>query len=110
MDREDAEVIWLHNDKPVEANAKFEIAKSGCQHSLIVHDLQPQDSGLYTAKVGGHDTSASLTICGMLLAHRRLLATACKLLLIACKHGESMFYILHCCFAILKCNLHAHCS
>lgn len=64
VSRDDADVQWLTNNETIEPSEKFEISQEGRKHSLTVHDLQPQDSGDYTARVGGHDTTASLTVTG----------------------------------------------
>jgi titin len=64
VSRDDAEVEWLTKNETIEPSEKFEISREGRKHSLTVHDLQPEDSGEYTARVGGHDTSASLTVTG----------------------------------------------
>ncbi|GFS00827.1 titin [Elysia marginata] len=60
--KDDADVQWLVNNKEVTPNEKFKVAKDGRKHSLTVVDLQPEDSGEFTARVGGNDTSASLTV------------------------------------------------
>ncbi|GFO38541.1 titin, partial [Plakobranchus ocellatus] len=62
VSKDDADVQWLVNDKEITPSDKFQVAKDGRKHSLTVVDLQPEDSGEFTARVGGKDTSASLTV------------------------------------------------
>ncbi|KAH9498303.1 hypothetical protein Btru_006488 [Bulinus truncatus] len=62
VSRDDADVQWLTKNDTIEPSEKFEISQDGRKHSLTVHDLQPEDSGEYTARVGRHDTTASLTV------------------------------------------------
>ncbi|RUS90389.1 hypothetical protein EGW08_001884 [Elysia chlorotica] len=63
--KDDADVQWLMNNEEVTPSNKFKVAKEGRKHSLTVVDLQPEDSGEFTARVGGNDTSASLTVSGV---------------------------------------------
>ena len=64
VSKDDAEVQWLVNNKEVTPSDKFKVEKDGRKHSLTVADLQPEDSGEFTARIGGNDTSASLTVIG----------------------------------------------
>ena len=68
VNKPDEKVVWLHNDTPIVPSKKLEVHASDRKHSLTVHDLKPEDSGQYTARVGtpprSNDTTASLTISG----------------------------------------------
>ena len=62
--KDDADVQWLHKNEEVKPSDKFKVEKDGRKHSLTVLDLEPEDSGEFTARVGGKDTSANLTVSG----------------------------------------------
>lgn len=64
VSKDDSPVEWLLNKEKIEPGEKYEIHQDGRKHSLTVHDLKPEDSGEYTARVGSNDTSASLAVSG----------------------------------------------
>lgn len=45
------EISWLYNNKPVPKDPRFEIScDAQGNHTMIVHQVQPSDGGLYTVK------------------------------------------------------------
>lgn len=42
--------------------AKYEIQQTGHVASLIIHDVDPEDSGSYTCDIGDHQSTAQLTV------------------------------------------------
>ena len=67
VNKDEAEVTWLNTNKELlTPSEKYEIKQAGRKHSLVIHDLQPADAGLYTAKVGDQEVAASLAVSGEL--------------------------------------------
>ena len=48
--------------------AKYEIRQTGHVARLIIHDVEPEDSGEYTCDAGDHQTTAQLAVKGTLAA------------------------------------------
>merc|ERR1712106_401401 len=47
---ETPDVVWLHNEKEIKPSKDFEYKSSGASHSLIIHEIFPEDSGTYTCE------------------------------------------------------------
>jgi len=44
------DVVWLHNEKEIKPSKDFEYKSSGASHSLIIHEIFPEDAGTYTCE------------------------------------------------------------
>jgi len=44
------DVVWLHNEKEIKPNKDFEYKSSGANHSLVINEIFPEDSGTYTCE------------------------------------------------------------
>lgn len=62
------EVVWLHNGKEIQESEDFHFEKKGCQYTLFIQEVFPEDTGTYTCEVwneaGDARTEASLTVQG----------------------------------------------
>ena len=47
--------------------AKYDISQTGLSATLVIHDVDPEDSGNYTCDSGDRQSTAQLTVKGMLL-------------------------------------------
>ncbi|KAA0716077.1 Myosin light chain kinase, smooth muscle [Triplophysa tibetana] len=60
------EVVWLHNGKEIQESEDFHFEKKGCQYTLFIQEVFPEDTGTYTCEVwneaGYARTEASLTV------------------------------------------------
>ena len=64
VSKPDVMVDWLLNKEVLAPSEKFDMTQDGVTHTLTSADVTPDDSGTYTARVGGNETSASLTVKG----------------------------------------------
>lgn len=64
------EVLWLHNGKEIQESEDFHFEKKGCQNTLFIQEVFPEDTGTYTCEVwnesGYARTEASLTVQGII--------------------------------------------
>lgn len=60
VSREDAEGHWFFGEKLVSSSSKYVVSSRRGRHSLSVKNVQKEDQGKYTFKVGELKTSASL--------------------------------------------------
>jgi len=44
------DVVWLHNEKEIKPSKDFEYRTSGSLHSLVIHEIFPEDAGTYTCE------------------------------------------------------------
>ncbi|TSM68901.1 Myosin light chain kinase, smooth muscle [Bagarius yarrelli] len=60
------EVLWLQNGKEIQESEDFHFESNGIQHSLVIQEVFPEDTGTYTCeawnKMGEARTEASLTV------------------------------------------------
>ncbi|XP_050975208.1 myosin light chain kinase, smooth muscle isoform X2 [Labeo rohita] len=60
------EVVWLHNGKEIQESEDFHFERKGCQYTLFIQEVFPEDTGTYTCEVwneaGVARTEASLTV------------------------------------------------
>uniref|UniRef100_A0A8C1IUQ4 Myosin light chain kinase, smooth muscle n=1 Tax=Cyprinus carpio TaxID=7962 RepID=A0A8C1IUQ4_CYPCA len=60
------EVVWLHNGKEIQESEDFYFERKGCQYTLFIQEVFPEDTGTYTCEVwndaGVARTEASLTV------------------------------------------------
>ncbi|XP_053352357.1 myosin light chain kinase, smooth muscle isoform X1 [Clarias gariepinus] len=60
------EVLWLQNGKEIQESEDFHFESKGNQHSLVIQEVFPEDTGTYTCEawneVGETRTEASLTV------------------------------------------------
>lgn len=47
--------------------AKYDIRQTGHLATLVIHDVDPEDSGSYTCDTGDHQSTAQLVVNGMLV-------------------------------------------
>lgn len=59
-----ATVEWRKDGVGLQSGSKYEIREEGTIHELLIHDLEPKDSGEYSCVTGDQTTSASLTVKG----------------------------------------------
>lgn len=63
------EVLWLQNGKEIQESEDFHFESKGNQHSLLIQEVFPEDTGTYTCEawneVGETRTEASLTVQGI---------------------------------------------
>ena len=64
VNKPDVTVDWLLNKEMLAPSEKFDMIQDGVTHTLTIADVTPDDSGTYTARVGGNETSAFLTVKG----------------------------------------------
>ncbi|KAF4086994.1 hypothetical protein AMELA_G00090510, partial [Ameiurus melas] len=59
-------VLWLQNGKEIQESEDFHFESKGCQYSLFIQEVFPEDTGTYTCEawneVGEARTEASLTV------------------------------------------------
>lgn len=60
------EVLWLHNGKEIQESEDFHFERKGCQYTLFIQEVFPEDNGTYTCEVwnesGYARTDALLTV------------------------------------------------
>uniref|UniRef100_A0A8C1TN59 Myosin light chain kinase, smooth muscle n=1 Tax=Cyprinus carpio TaxID=7962 RepID=A0A8C1TN59_CYPCA len=60
------EVVWLHNGKEIQESEDFYFERKGCQYTLFIQEVFPEDTGTYTCEVwndtGVARTEALLTV------------------------------------------------
>ncbi|XP_055070840.2 myosin light chain kinase, smooth muscle isoform X2 [Misgurnus anguillicaudatus] len=60
------EVVWLHNGKEIQESEDFHFERKGCQYTLFIQEVFPEDTGTYTCEVwneaGDARSQASLTV------------------------------------------------
>uniref|UniRef100_A0A2I3GZR0 non-specific serine/threonine protein kinase n=1 Tax=Nomascus leucogenys TaxID=61853 RepID=A0A2I3GZR0_NOMLE len=59
-----APVEWCCGDKVLRPGDKYSLRQEGAVLELVVRDLRPQDSGMYSCSFGDQTTSATLTVTG----------------------------------------------
>lgn len=57
-------VIWRRNHIPLHNGDKYELRKEGKVNLLVIHDVEPLDTGLYSCDTGDVQSSAKLTVKG----------------------------------------------
>ncbi|XP_041519864.1 obscurin isoform X11 [Microtus oregoni] len=57
-----APVEWRHGEDILKSSSKYSLRQDGAVLELVIRDLQPQDSGLYSCSFGDQTTSATLTV------------------------------------------------
>nr|XP_046247907.1 obscurin [Scatophagus argus] len=55
-------VIWRRNHIPLQNGDKYEIRKEGKVNLLLIHDVDPLDTGIYSCDTGDVQSSAKLTV------------------------------------------------
>lgn len=61
---EDAQVVWLMDNEPIELGDRFQAWQNGLCHTLIIHRCQMLDMSRITAEAEGVSSKASLKIQG----------------------------------------------
>lgn len=57
-------VTWKRNHIPLRNGDKYEIRKEGKVNLLLIHDVDPLDTGIYSCDTGDEQSSAKLTVTG----------------------------------------------
>lgn len=57
-------VAWKRNHIPLRDGDKYEICKEGKVNLLLIYDVDPLDTGIYTCDTGDVQSSAKLTVTG----------------------------------------------
>lgn len=57
-------VTWKYNHVPLRNGDKYEMRKEGKDNLLLIHDADPQDTGIYWCDTGDAQSSARLTVTG----------------------------------------------
>lgn len=57
-------VIWRRNHIPLRNGDKYELRKEGKVNLLLIHDVEPLDTGIYTCDTGDVQSRAVLTVTG----------------------------------------------
>ncbi|KAG7455294.1 hypothetical protein MATL_G00255020 [Megalops atlanticus] len=60
--RPNATVTWRKGSKVLTQGGKYSIQQQGCEHSLVIHKLRPEDTGDYTCDTGTSTSTATLTV------------------------------------------------
>jgi len=60
------DVIWLHNEKEIKPSKDFEYKSSGQTHSLIIHEIFPEDAGSYTCEAF-NDVGECFSTCSLVV-------------------------------------------
>ncbi|XP_027884375.1 obscurin isoform X11 [Xiphophorus couchianus] len=55
-------VTWKRNHVPLRSGDKYEMCKEGKVNLLLIHDVEPQDSGIYSCDTGDVQSSFKLTV------------------------------------------------
>ncbi|XP_029562286.1 obscurin isoform X3 [Salmo trutta] len=55
-------VTWRHNNMPLLNGDKYENRKEGKLNLLLIHNVDPDDSGIYSCDTGDMQSSANLTV------------------------------------------------
>ncbi|XP_017262467.1 obscurin isoform X3 [Kryptolebias marmoratus] len=55
-------VTWRRNHVPLRNGDKYEMHKQGKVNLLLIHDVEPQDAGIYSCDTGDVQSSAMLTV------------------------------------------------
>ena len=57
-------VTWRRNHIPLRNGDKYEMRKEGKVNLLLIHDVEPQDTGTYSCDTGDVQSNAKLTVTG----------------------------------------------
>jgi len=63
---EQFDVLWLHNEKEIKPSKDFEYQSSGQTHSLIIHEIFPEDAGSYTCEAF-NDVGECFSTCSLVV-------------------------------------------
>uniref|UniRef100_A0A087Y7T0 Obscurin, cytoskeletal calmodulin and titin-interacting RhoGEF b n=1 Tax=Poecilia formosa TaxID=48698 RepID=A0A087Y7T0_POEFO len=55
-------VTWKRNHVPLRSGDKYEMRKEGKVNLLLIHDVEPQDTGIYSCDTGDVQSSFKLTV------------------------------------------------
>ncbi|XP_023191845.1 obscurin isoform X17 [Xiphophorus maculatus] len=59
-----ASLTWMRNNVPIQAGIKYDLKKNGAVHQLRIHNLVPEDSGIYICDTGDAQCEVTLTVQG----------------------------------------------
>ncbi|XP_053185436.1 obscurin [Scomber japonicus] len=59
-----ANVTWMRNNTAIKAGLKYDLRKNGAFQQLRIHNLVPEDSGMYTCDTGDAQCDVTLTVEG----------------------------------------------
>lgn len=66
---DDVKVQWLINGKPVPDDTKYEVLTDGGVHTLIIKNVNPDESCEVTVYIGDESSTAKLIVSGELIIH-----------------------------------------
>lgn len=58
-------VTWRRNHIQLRSGDKYELQKEGKVNLLLIYDVDPLDTGVYTCDTGDVQSSAKLTVTGL---------------------------------------------
>ncbi|XP_035994180.1 obscurin isoform X2 [Fundulus heteroclitus] len=59
-----ASVTWMRNNVPIQTGIKYDLRKNGALRQLRIHNLLPEDSGIYICDTGDAQCEVTLTVQG----------------------------------------------
>ena len=59
-------MLWLHNEKEIKPSKDFEYKSSGQTHSLVIHEIFPEDAGSYTCEAF-NDVGECFSTCSLVV-------------------------------------------
>lgn len=59
-----ASVTWMRNNVAIQAGIKYDLRKNGTLHQLRIHNLVPEDSGIYICDTGDAQCEVTLIVQG----------------------------------------------
>uniref|UniRef100_A0ABM5GMQ0 Obscurin isoform X5 n=1 Tax=Pogona vitticeps TaxID=103695 RepID=A0ABM5GMQ0_9SAUR len=66
-----AHVVWKKGSSPIQPSPKFELKVEGTAHTLIIHNVVPEDSGEYSCSTPDRTTTAKLKVKALPVLFKR---------------------------------------
>ena len=78
VSKDNVEVLWLKDGKPVKADAKHEVIVNGREHCLVVHDSTIDDEAQYTVQIVENQLTTTATLLVNGKCPRRVSGRLCR--------------------------------